>query len=284
MGKITIIKPGVFSTLQDLGRLGFSRYGVPISGAMDLISYKYANALLGNDDNSVCIEWAIQPPVLRFDAPTVICLTGAKIDAYVNGVGVCMYKPIFIKKNDVLELNSCRNEIYGYVGVKNGFNCNKIMGSGSFFKSITDQYVLSKDDLLYYNDHFSTTEKFANLAIDTSINQSEVLFFFKGPEFDLLSKKQQNLVLNSTFSVSSFSNRMAIQLQEKLVNKLPSILTSAVLPGTVQLPPSGTLIVLMRDCQTTGGYPRILQLTEESINCIAQKRMNEQVKFRIHSS
>ena len=72
---------------------------------------------------------------------------------------------------------------------------------------------------------------------------------------------------------------MAYQLKERLINELPSILSSAVLPGTVQLTSSGMLMILMRDCQTTGGYPRILQLSEKSINHLSQKAQNEHIRF-----
>ena len=86
------------------------------------------------------------------------------------------------------------------------------------------------------------------------------------------------------YSISKDNNRMAYQILPVLKNSLESILTSPVLPGTVQLTPSGQLIILMRDCQTTGGYPRILQLTERSINILSQKTTNSVVKFSLCSS
>ena len=104
---------------------------------------------------------------------------------------------------------------------------------------------------------------------------------YKGPEFDALNEDQKSKVLDAFFTISNTINRMAIQLEEKIANTLPSIITSPVLPGTIQLTPSGKLIVLMRDCQTTGGYPRVLQLSENSINHIAQKRMKEKCGFKL---
>ncbi len=110
---------------------------------------------------------------------------------------------------------------------------------------------------------------------------SEVIKTFQGPEYELLSVSEKNMLEKSHFSIGSDSNRMGIQLEGQVANDLKPIITSPVLPGTVQLTPSGTLIVLMRDCQTTGGYPRVLQLSEDGINALAQKLPGEKVKFQI---
>ena len=109
-------------------------------------------------------------------------------------------------------------------------------------------------------------------------NDSEISVY-QGPEFNFLSKKQQEEVFKTVFTVG-LNNRMAYQLQETIQNECPSIITSAVLPGTVQLTPSGKLIVLMKDCQTTGGYPRILQLDQKSIIKLAQKHTRDHIQFK----
>jgi allophanate hydrolase subunit 2 len=106
-----------------------------------------------------------------------------------------------------------------------------------------------------------------------------IIDVLKGPEFEMLSKTQKDALFSKPFIVSKNNNRMAYQLTETLSNNLDSIITSSVLPGTVQLTPSGKLIVLMRDCQTTGGYPRILQLKESSINVLAQKFADSEISF-----
>jgi len=101
----------------------------------------------------------------------------------------------------------------------------------------------------------------------------------KGPEFNLLSDAQQKILTKNLFTISNDNNRTGYRLEEQVKNNLDSILTSGVLPGTVQLTPSGVLIVLMRDCQVTGGYPRVLQLTESAINQMAQKTTHDTFQF-----
>jgi allophanate hydrolase subunit 2 len=140
------------------------------------------------------------------------------------------------------------------------------------FKGITKQFVINKNDLLPITGTSKILiKKNASLKIGQKYFNSEQLEVFEGPEFRKLSKSQQELLLSKTFMVSKDNNRMAYQFEETLENDLDSIVTSAVLPGTVQLTPSGKLIVLMRDCQTTGGYPRVLQLKESAIDVLSQK-------------
>ncbi|WP_271782686.1 biotin-dependent carboxyltransferase family protein [Aquimarina algiphila] len=280
-GGVKILKAGFFTTIQDGGRFGFSKYGVPRSGAMDKLSYGLANSLLGNDKNAACIEWAFQPPVLHFFENTEIVLTGAEADAFLNDLKIDMYKKIRIVKDDILRFNFCRKGVYGYVGIRKGFSTPMILKSKSFYKSITSDYRLENDAILPYKINNIFERQLSTISIPILFDSTQKLEVYKGPEFDYLSKDQHSFLFDNLFTISNTINRMAIQLEEKLYNDLPSMLTSPVLPGTVQLTPSGTLIILMRDCQTTGGYPRVLQLSEMSINIIAQKRMKERCSFKL---
>jgi len=104
---------------------------------------------------------------------------------------------------------------------------------------------------------------------------------YRGPDWSLLNGELQQQLLKGTFRISTQSNRMGIQLEDLLPNTLPELPTNPVFPGTVQLSSGGKLIVLMRDAGVTGGYPRILQLSEDSISKIAQKRPGEVVRFHL---
>ena len=140
---------------------------------------------------------------------------------------------------------------------------------------------MKKNDTLEYIPAETREEHFSSISNSEMLKANLELEVFHGPEFDLLSDKEKEVLIQTNFSISDTVNRMAIVLHEKLKNTLPSILTAPVLPGTVQVTPSGTLIVLMRDCQTTGGYPRILQLSESSINHLAQKQVGDTFKFTL---
>ncbi len=280
-GEVTIIDPGFFSTIQDEGRIGFSKYGVPRSGAMDTTSYQFANSLLGNTPNVACIEWVFKPPTLEFNDTALICITGGEVDIFLNDQKVKMYHQIAVKKNDIITMSFCKKGVYGYVGIKDGFLSLKVLRSSSFLNPVTQTSSLKKNDKIAFSITDHVGKQFSSLSVTSSVDESKELKVFKGVEFDNLSKEQKSNLFSSQFTISKTLNRMAIQLEEKLPNILPVIITSPVLPGTVQLTPSGSLIVLMRDCQTTGGYPRVLQLSEDAINCIAQKRTGEKFRFRL---
>ena len=106
---------------------------------------------------------------------------------------------------------------------------------------------------------------------------------FKGPEFDLLSIKVKKMLFKNEFTIRT-NSRMGYNLEEKVQIGIKSIISSPVLPGSIQLTPSGKMIILHRDCQTTGGYPRILQLNKSSLNHLSQIKSNEKIKFSLINS
>ncbi|MFD2565648.1 5-oxoprolinase subunit C family protein [Aquimarina rubra] len=278
-GAVEIISPGLYTSIQDQGRFGFSKYGIPRSGAMDQDSFFLANSILGNNHDCAVIEWTMIPPVLKFHEDTVITITGAVCIPFLNDNTCNMYSQLRVQKGDVLRLKNVKKGVYGFVGIKFGFQSDLILNSRSQYKMITHFDKLQKSDLIPYDScvDFSTSNGVVNPSfLWMTSNQ---IYAFPGPEFDLMSSNQKKFLFSKEYTVSTTRNRMAIPLDELLENELGSMLTSPVLPGTVQLTPSGQLIILTRDCQTTGGYPRVLQLTENAINAISQIRTGEKIKF-----
>ena len=150
------------------------------------------------------------------------------------------------------------------------------------YKNITSKFIMeTHDHLLVKESSSKESDKYASLKFDSSILTSSIIKVYKGPEYDLLTNEQQKQLQDQEFTVSNLYDRMAYRFKELLPNHLKSIITSPILPGTIQLTPSGNLIALMRDCQTTGGYPRILQLKEASINVLAQKFRGSVIRFQL---
>ncbi|WP_194767822.1 biotin-dependent carboxyltransferase family protein [Tamlana sp. I1] len=279
---IKVLKPGLFTTIQDLGRFGFQEFGVPYSGAMDVYAAKMANALLGNSQNDAVLEMTMLGPTLQFNCATLICVSGADMQAKLNNKPIEAYKLVQVKADDVLSFSSVKKGFRAYLAVKGGFQTETVMQSRSMYQSITENHYLSEGDTLpiesYNNQQYNPN---AALKVQHDYMGQSEIGVFKGPEFDLLTKAQQERLLSFNFKISKENNRMAYQLNEPLENTLEAIITSPVLPGTVQLTPSGKLIVLMRDCQTTGGYPRVLQLSEASISALSQKYTGQSVRFKL---
>ena len=279
---VKVIKPGFFTTIQDLGRFGFQDYGVPISGSMDQYSAQFANALLNNDKNDAVLEITMSGPTLHFDCHTIICISGADLSPTLNGKAIKLNTIITIKPNDVISFGKLYSGFRSYLAVKDGFQSEIKLNSRCMYKNVTSKYKIELNDVLQINEILSIeSSKYASLKFNTILFDINCLEVFKGPEFELLTPNQKQKLFDQEFTISNLNDRMAYQLEEPFENSLTPIITSLVLPGTVQLTPSGNLIVLMRDCQTTGGYPRILQLKETSINCLAQKFKGQKIRFQL---
>jgi len=167
-----------------------------------------------------------------------------------------------------------------YLGVKGGLSSENKLGSKSFYKGITKREKLIKNDKIKFGEVIGSPMKMNKSINDFKINRKSEINVFKGPEFGLLDSSSNDIIFNSDFTIG-INNRMGYNLVEPIKNSIPSIVSSPVMPGTVQLTPSGRLIILCRDCQTTGGYPRVLQLDKNSIDSLSQKTIGEIIKFKL---
>ncbi len=279
---LKVIKSGFYTTIQDTGRFGHSAYGVPVSGAMDSYSSQFANAILGNANDAALLEITMTGPTLHFLEPTIIAISGANFQPKLNDSPIKMNISISIKTNDIVSFGRVVCGFRAYIAIKNGFLSKTVLGSRSMYKPITSTSRVMNNDTLNYNSIANNQRTLnANVKYNKGIFENRILDVYKGPEFNSLPIEKQNQLLETSFSVSKRNSRMAYQLDPTFENNLEPILTAPVLPGTIQLTPSGQLIVLMRDCQTTGGYPRVLQLTEKAINFLSQKTTGNTLKFRL---
>lgn len=277
---LKILKTGPGTSIQDLGRIGFSQFGVPYSGVMDQKALSWINHLLKNKVNDAVLEISQPGFKAEFEAPILICLAGAKTDCKLNGKPVSSFGLVPIGEGDTIEIGAFYQGSILYLGIKGGFQTEKVLESGSWYQGITAESSAQKNTLIPY---FTTQEipTFTNSKAkwNTSWFETETIEVYPGPDWKLLDPKSQKLLSERTFTISNLKNRMAIQLEELLSNSLPELATAPVFPGTVQLTSGGKLIVLMRDAQVTGGYPRILQFPEESLSVLAQKKTNQKIRF-----
>ncbi|MCK0159702.1 biotin-dependent carboxyltransferase family protein [Allomuricauda sp. F6463D] len=277
---LKVLKTGLYLTIQDLGRYGYRDIGVPISGAMDVASVKKANLLLDNDENEAVLEITMTGPTLQFEEPTYICLAGAHIAATLNNETIDNYKIVKVEKGDILTYGRLEVGFRGYLAIKDGIQTEKLLNSRSQFYPVTKKSRITVGAQIPYNKTLAYKPKISEVKIEEHFGQN-TLKVYKGPEFSLLSDGQLAEIFTKAFTVSKENNRMAYQLSELIAGHSHSMLTSGTLPGTIQLTPAGRLIILMKDGQTTGGYPRILQLSEESISVLAQKKYGDELLFKL---
>ena len=277
---IKVIQPGLFTTIQDGGRHGYRNIGIPTSGFMDQESAWAANKIVDNDREESLIEITLKGPTLFFKNNCTISITGGDFNPLINDKPIKMYESINVKLGDTLKINNTKNGARCYLAISGGIDVKSIFGSKSFLSNISESYYLRKGDEIRISDN-SNNKILKKNKLKFKLNRS--MEVFKGPEFDLLSIKVKNMLFKNEFTIRT-NSRMAYNLEEKVQIGIKSIISSPVLPGSVQLTPSGKMIILHNDCQTTGGYPRILQLNKSSLNHLSQIKSNEKIKFSLINS
>lgn len=279
---LKVLQAGLHTSIQDIGRFGFRNIGVPVSGTMDSISAGFANALLNNHKKDALLEITMHGPKLEFTEPASIVISGAEMSAKINNIAILNYKVYSIKKDDILSFGKLIKGLHCYLAVSGGFQTEEVLNSKSFYTGITLKGFVHKNDTIPYLPVLGTN-KVTNSVISTKKQffETSIIEVYKGPELEIFTIEEQEKLIINIYTVSNQINRMGYRLEEIVVPHNKSMITSPVLPGTVQLTPSGQLIVLMKDAQTTGGYPRVFQLPEKSIAILAQKRAGDTFKFTL---
>lgn len=276
---LKVIKSGFYTTVQDLGRFNYRNKGVPVSGAMDSFSYNMLNMLMENDKRDAVLEITMTGPKLEFELDTYIVAGGCELSMNLNGQPIKNFKVHKISAGDVISFGKLEHGLRLYLAIKGGFKSQLILGSRSYFKPLTQSSRIKDFDQLPYDECRNFSPKLQELKAHSLLKET-VLEVFEGPEYYLLTEQHKQTLFDHDFTVAKENNRMAYQLNETIEGHSISMLTSATLPGTVQLTPAGKLILLMKDGQTTGGYPRILQLSEKAISILAQKRYGDSLSFK----
>lgn len=277
-GMIKVLHSGIYCSIQDMGRMGFAKMGIPTSGAMDAYAIELGNTLLQNNTNAAVLEITFGQGKFEFTVDTNLCFTGGNFSPKLNDQTIDMNTVCRVEKGAILSFGK---RIYGsrtYVAAQGGIQSKVFFGSRSFSSGITKRRLEKGDELRIKTQKRLYGIGNSRIKIQEEHFTSSELECYPGPEFDQLNEMQKK-GLFEIFIISEDNNRVGYRLNELIENDLKPILTSAVLPGTVQLTPSGKLIVLMRDCQVTGGYPRVLQLSDYAVSRLSQKVSGEQVKF-----
>ncbi len=289
---IQIIKPGLFSTIQDEGRKGFQHLGINPNGAMDIRAMQIANALVLNDVSQAILEFYFPGPVLRFTQPAVIALSGADFSAEINGVKVSINQPLFISPNTIIQFGSKKWGQVGYLSVQGGFHLSQWLNSYSTnVKAAAGGFeggILKPGqtiDLNVKTSNKDTSKEFSIIPWKGSVKDfyhSNALQFIPGYEFKKLTASSQELFSSSVFSLLGQSDRMGYRLKGPSLELSTNneMISSAVTKGTVQLFPSGQCVVLMADHQTTGGYPRMGHIIAADLPTLAQKTRNDAIYFK----
>ena len=251
---------------------------------MDLVSLQNANSILQNCADGPCLEMTVLGPEILFTGSGTFALTGGDLSPQLDGKVVPMYTPIEFKNGQILSFGRCKSGCRSYLSVRGEWLTPKWLGSYSavpFAKpSEVLPSVLQKEDRIRIEEKLS----YADLVVETPIAfNNDPIPLFQGPEMNLFTSDSIADLLGKRHQISPQSNRMGYRLEGVLKDyvALPELISSGIVPGTVQVTTSGQLIVLMADAQTTGGYHRIGVVSRDGINRLAQMKPGDGFYFTL---
>jgi biotin-dependent carboxylase-like uncharacterized protein len=281
-----VLKPGLFTTVQDLGRYGCLKYGVPVSGAMDTFSLIAANLLVANDSNDACLEITLIGPELQALKTTHIAITGGIASPKVNSQLVPMWETLTIREGDVISFGKMESGCRAYLSTKGGINTSLVLGSRSTyvrgeFGGIDGRQLKTGDTI----EGFDVSSLEAQLSMPEELTPQFTDHFIAhvvlGPQEDMFTEKGTHTFLSNPYKVTPEADRMGYRLEGQIVEHKSKvdIISDALLPGAVQVPKSGKPIVIMRDAQTTGGYPKIAVVISSDVSMLGQAKPNDVIEF-----
>lgn len=286
---IIVEKPGILTTVQDLGRVGYQRDGIIISGSMDSLSMKLANILLGNKLTDAVLEVTLIGPSLRFLEDTIIAICGGDLSPTINKKSISLNKPYIVNKGDILEFGFIQSGCRCYIAIKGGIQVEEVLGSKSTclpagFGGFQGRALQKGDIIPITSIKISNTTKLnwrLSSQFDQFLHSNNPIRFFKGRHHHLFKEESKVAFQTESFVLTKDCNRMGYRLEGpklSLINQ-QEFYTEGVAFGSVQVPSNGQPIILMADHQTTGGYPKIAQIISIDLPRLAQLKQGDSIHF-----
>ncbi len=289
MDAFEVIQPGAFTTVQDLGRYGYQKYGVSISGAMDRFALRVANLLAGNDEGEAAVEATIIGPRLKALEDIRVAISGADLSPEIDAKPVPMWRTLHVPKGGILSFGALKSGCRAYLAVSGGIDIPLIMGSRSIHTRSNlggKGRPLSKGDVIKRKDsgiriQESGTYQLPEDLIPVYGRQWKVRVVL-GPQHDYFSRRGIETFLSGEYEITPQADRMGYRLKGPRIEHKdgPDILTDATPPGSIQVPGDGMPIVLLADGQTTGGYSKIATVASVDQDLLAQARPGDKVWFQ----
>ena len=256
---ITILNPGMLTSVQDLGRIGYQQFGVSVSGVMDPRSASIANILVGNDEGEAVLECTMMGPHIRFDAPNIIAITGGDLGATLDGQSVDTYRAIPVDAGQTLRFTMLRTGCRAFVAFAGGLD---VIG-----------FRAPKTDLKNLGIRHTSPEFMPRAEYKLRV----VL----GPQDDAFTELGITTFLNSVYTLTPEFDRMGCRLDGELIEHVQSgdIISDGIAFGAIQVPSAGKPIIMLADRQTTGGYTKIANVISADFRILAQLKAGDKVRF-----
>jgi antagonist of KipI len=298
-----MIQAGMQSSLQDGGRYGHQRLGIPVGGAMDIVSFQVANLLVGNPVNAPVIEFTGFGATLIPDVDLLLSICGGGSQLIINQTEVPFFRPVFVKAFSVIQLLPSANGYRSYLSVRGGLKGQFDFGSISTYPAaalggVNGKYlkagnVIGCDESAeaglkgisisggnpFHLAHWGIAEKFRQIIFSNEVR------IVKGPEWNYFEEGMSDMLFSQPFIISEQSNRMGYRLNGPPIipYSTDELVSTAVTTGIIQCTQNGDLLLLMADAQTTGGYPRIAKVAAVDVARCAQLKPGSEIRFQLIS-
>ena len=284
-----ILRPGINSTFQDLGRFGLQHLGIVPSGCMDRSSFFIVNKLVGNKVSEGALEFAYQGPLLELVGDSALVAISGKVNFNIikkNGeIKLGMpYESFVLSNGDKIDILSTINSVYGYFSIFGGFKLEETRGSISTLVRAkigsNKGDKLKLDEKIFFNQ---TPQELKIKKIKFEFENNNTIRVMKGLQNDYFSEKSQEDFFSKEYKVTKLSDRMGMRLEgEKLKNiKSKNIKSEGITKGSIQIPGDGQPIILLSDHPTIGGYPKIANVITADYDKLVQKTPGTKLKFKL---
>ena len=284
-----ILRPGINSTFQDLGRFGLQHLGIVASGCMDQLSFCISNKLVGNKISEGAIEFAYQGPSLELIGETALVAISGNVNFKIikkNGeiVQGNPNESFFVSNGDKIDILSTINSVYGYFSIFGGFKLKEVKGSLSTLVRAkigpNNGNKLQSNDKIFFNTSAKKQKKY---KIQLNFDLDNVIRVMAGLQINYFSKKSQGDFFEKEYKVTKLTDRMGMRLEgEKLENTIDkNIKSEGITKGSIQVPGDGQPIILLSDHPTIGGYPKIANVITADYDKLVQKTPGTKIKFKL---
>ncbi len=284
-----VIEPGILTTVQDLGRYGFSQFGVPPSGGLDAFSLRVGNLLVGNEEDEACLEITLMGLRIRALKEVVIAITGGDLSPTLNGERVEMWRTHLLVQDDVIAFKKASTGCRAYLSAAGGFVVPKIMGSSSTYLSGKfgglEGRPLRKGDILYASNSSSLDKLGLRFPSDwiPSLEKEVLLRVIPGPQNHHFTENGFRTLTSSSYEVTRQCDRMGVRLEgpkiERRSDVEESIISEGLIAGGIQVPGDGKPIIILTEL-VTGGYTKIATIVSIDLARVAQFKPGDRVKLK----
>lgn len=285
---ITVLNPGLLTTVQDLGRTGYQQFGVPVSGVMDPRSAAIANILVDNPDGEAVLECTLMGPHLQFHQANCIAITGGDLGPTLDGQPIPNYRAILVQPGQILRFTAPKTGCRAFLAFAGGLDVPPVMGSRStYLKGKIGGFQgrkLEKGDMISFRAPHPELKNYSQryIAPEFVPRKEYTIRVVLGPQDSAFTPAGLGTFLGQAYTVTPEFDRMGCRLEGPSIQHSSSadIISDGIAFGAIQIPSSGQPIIMLADRQTTGGYTKIANVISADFRLLSQLKAGDKVRFQ----